>query len=181
MRRVSSEGLKENEQNDKCDRLLATFILRENENLLDNVFFSLSANTGVTCPSWRKRLLRGQNFVRTTWNSAGLSPRVTRQGQCYQSLCQIVWINCSHKLSLLQHRNESNIRFPCTSSKTVPATRVLCEHTKGLVHASRVRIMPLINVSHLLATRPQSNTRMFAWLPWLRLLLWLSNPREPVL
>lgn len=41
MRRVSSEGLKENEQNDKCDRLLATFILRENENLLDNVFFSL--------------------------------------------------------------------------------------------------------------------------------------------
>ena len=118
----------------------------------------------MTCPSWRKRLLRGQNFVRTTWNSAGLSPRVTRHGQCYQSLCQIVWINCSHKLFLLQHRNESNIRFPCTSSKTVPATRVLCEHTKGLVHASRVRIMPLINVSHLLATRPQPNTRMFGYL-----------------
>lgn len=62
MRRVSSEGLKENEQNDKGNRLLATFILRENENLLDNVFFSMSANTSVTCPSWPKRFVAGTEF-----------------------------------------------------------------------------------------------------------------------
>lgn len=62
MRRVSSEGIEKNEQNDKCGRLLATFILRENENLLDNVFFSMSSNTSVTCLSWRKRFVAGTEF-----------------------------------------------------------------------------------------------------------------------
>lgn len=73
---------------------------------------------------------------------------------------QLVWIRASwsrdEKNPILRTHVYASIRCVCTSLRTVPLTCVLCVHTKGLVPASRARI-----VSPSVSRRPLRNRKHF--------------------